>query len=145
MWLQPDSKMVDVRWDMLELKKCHVADHTGKMLLRLWKGCIGQVEQGVSYVLTNLSVRKEGEMILTTTPNTTIQVSEEEVLVPESVAILRLEVKQQEVEQEVEQEGLTTVQGPVCGVKLADQWQCSSCHKWQLAFDLNAISHRCEA
>ncbi|XP_030200223.1 caspase-9-like [Gadus morhua] len=83
--------MVSVRGNMLELKKCHVADTTGMIRLSLWGGCIGQVEQGVSYVLTNLAVRKEGEMILTTTKDTTIRVSEEEVLVPESVAILRLE------------------------------------------------------
>ncbi|CAL8345235.1 unnamed protein product [Boreogadus saida] len=129
----------------LELKECHVADHTGKIKLSLWGGCIGQVEQDESYVLTNLSVRKGGELFLTSTKTTTIRVSEEKVQVPESVAMLRLEVKQQEVEQEVEQEVLTTVQGPVCGVKLADQRQCSSWHKGQLAFNLKAINHRCEA
>ncbi|CAL8369739.1 unnamed protein product [Arctogadus glacialis] len=144
-WLQAASKMVNVHGDMLELKECHVADDTKKIRLSLWEGLIGDVEEGVSYVLTNLAVRKGGELYLTSTKNTTIRVSEEEVLVPPSVAMLRLEVKQHEQEQEVEQEGLTTVQGPVCGVKLADQWQCSSCHKRQLTFNLKAINHRCEA
>ncbi|CAL8345369.1 unnamed protein product [Boreogadus saida] len=142
-WLQAGSKMVYVHGTERELKECHVADRTGKISLSLWGELIGQVEQDESYVLTNLSFRKWGD--LTTTKDTTIRVSEEEVVVPEYVAMLRLEVKQQEVEQEVEQEVLTTVKGPVCGVKLADQWQCSSCHKWQLAFNLTAINHRCEA
>ena len=137
--------MVYVRGNMLELKECHVADQNGKIRLSLWEGLIGQVEQDESYVLENLSVREGGELYLTTTKKTTIRVSEEKVQVPESVVMLRLEVKQHEQEQGVEQEVLTTVQGPVCGVKLADQWQCSSCHKWQLAFNLTAINHRCEA
>ncbi|CAL8257012.1 unnamed protein product [Arctogadus glacialis] len=143
-WLQDGSKTVNVYGKPLELKESHVADHTGKIRLPLWAEIIGQVEQEKSYVLENLAVREEGELYLTTTKTTTIRVSEE-VLVPESVAMLRLEVKQHKQEQEEEQEVLTTVQGPVCGVKLADQWQCSSCHKWQLAFNLKAINHRCEA
>ncbi|CAL8369799.1 unnamed protein product [Arctogadus glacialis] len=122
-WLQDGSKTVNVYGKPLELKESHVADHTGKIRLSLWAEIIGQVEQGKSYVLENLSVREEGELYLTTTKTTTIRVSEEEVEVPESVAMLRLQVKQHKQEQEVEQEGLTTVQRPVCGVKLADQWQ----------------------
>ena len=143
MWLQDCSTAATVRGEQLELKECHVADQTGKIRLVLLEGCIGKVAQGVSYVLTNLSVREQGKVYLMSTKTTTIRVSKVEVLVPESVARQQLEVAQQE--QEVEQEGLTTVRGPVCGIKLADQWQCSSCHKGQLAFDPNAKNHRCEA
>ena len=85
--------------------------------------------------------------------------SVEESLVPESVARQRLEaeqqeeVEQQEVEQEeveeeeeeVEQEGITAVREPVCGIQLAYQRQCSSCNEGQLAFNIKAINHRCEA
>ena len=150
MWLQAGSKTVYVYGNQLEVKDCHVADHTGTIRLSLWGGLIGQVEQDESYVLTDLSVWKGGELFLTSTKTTTIRVSEEEVLVPESVVRQRLEVEQHEVkqheqQQQVKQEVLTTVQGPVCGVKLADQWQCSSCHKWHLAFNLKATNHRCKA
>ncbi|CAL8345265.1 unnamed protein product [Boreogadus saida] len=144
-WLQDCSVPAIAHGKPLKLKECHVADPTRKIRLQLWEGCIGQVEKDESYVLENLSVRERGELYLTSTKDTTIRVSEEKVQVPELILRQQLEVKQHKQEQEVEQEVLTTVQGPVCGVKLADQWQCSSCHKWQLAFNLTAISHRCEA
>ncbi|CAL8240832.1 unnamed protein product [Gadus morhua 'NCC'] len=75
--------------------------------------------------------------------NSTTPKSEEEVLVPESVPRQRLEVEQQEVEQEEVERN--TVRGPVCGVKLPYQWQCSICNEWQLAFNPKATNHRCEA
>ena len=73
----------------------------------------------------------------------TILKSEEEVQVPASVVRQRLEAEQQEVEQEEVERN--TVRGPVCGVKLAYQRQCSICNEWQLAFNPKATNHRCEA
>ena len=143
MWLQDCSTAATVRGEKLELKDCHVADQTGKIRLVLLEGCIGKVAQGVSYVLTNLLVREQGKVFLMSTKTTTIRVSKVEVLVPESVARQQLEVEQQQ--QQVKQEMLTTVRGPVCGIQLAYQRQCSSCNEGQLAFNIKAINHRCEA
>ncbi|CAL8369815.1 unnamed protein product [Arctogadus glacialis] len=82
--------------------------------------------------------------------------SVEEAQDPES-ARQRLEVEQQEVgqeeeeeveqqeEEEVEYERITKVRGPVRGIQLADQRQCSNCRKGQLTFNIKAINHRCEA
>ncbi|CAL8234788.1 unnamed protein product, partial [Arctogadus glacialis] len=70
---------------------------------------------------------------------------EEEEDEEEEQVLKQEEEEKQEVEQELKQEMLTTVRGPVCGIQLADQQQCSSWHKWQLAFNLTAINHRCEA
>ena len=107
-------------------------------------GCKGKVGPGFDIRVDYKATLKVLESLdFDYNENSTTPKSEEEVLVPESVPRQRLEVEQQEVEQEEVERN--TVRGPVCGVKLAYQRQCSSCHEWQLAFDLKAINHRCEA
>ena len=128
-------------------------------------GCKGKVGPGFDIRVDYRSTVKELESLdFDYNENPTTPKSEEEVLVPESVARQRLEVEQQEVEQEeveqeeveqqeveqeveqeIKKEMLTTVRGPVYGVQLAAQRQCSSCYRRQLAFNLKAKNHRCEA
>lgn len=128
------TDMVKVYGTDMEVKECVVADRTGKIKLNLWEGMIGQVVEGCSYRLTNLTVRNEGVVCVTTTRSTTINMTGD-VAVPQEILKQVLEEPQEQC---------FTVEGKIIGVELQDRRQCPLCNKKQDFFKHKERLYRCE-
>ncbi len=63
---------VTIRENDCELKNCCLADPTGSISLSLWDSQIDQVEEGQSYIFTNLSTRKYNDKTTLTATRTSI-------------------------------------------------------------------------
>ncbi len=123
---------VTIRENDCELKNCCIADTSGTITLSLWDSQIDQVEEGKSYIFTNLSTRRfNDKTTLTTTRSSTITPLHKKITTCTTDDI------------QTPPPTLHTVKTDITGASINIKKQCPKCHTPQQTLSTKDKFHRC--
>lgn len=123
--------MVSVRDTQSEVKSYEIGDTTGVIRISLWDKQIEKVQQGHTYIFTNLSTRQfNGKVNLTTTRSTTI--TQHTTTIPVSTSHTSELTPQTH-----------TITQPIEGTTITIRKVCPKCHTTQHTINIKDTFHRC--
>ncbi len=123
---------VTIRENDCELKNCCLADPTGSISLSLWDSQIDQVEEGQSYIFTNLSTRKYNDKTTLTATRTSTFTPLHKKIATRTTDDIQTPLP-----------ALHTVTTEITGASINIKKQCPKCHTPQLTLSPKDKFHRC--